>query len=245
MAFGQLAQRVEVASQGAAADRQHRLVDRRAGHQAADRREFGFGKAAGLEHPVRRHHRVEARDRQVLRPQQQVAGHRYRGRGHAGGGPQQRPRQAQRRAGRMHQPAADQAQATQRARRRIGKPGLGRRRRRRRGAGVVEQRGQVGQPVQVDRGEVGLQQQRKAAAGQVEEAVQAFDDIGLPERAVQIQRASVDPRDLDAELPPVARLGQGDVANVVLQVELLVVHPVRVVQPQRHPLQPLAEQAQP
>ena len=62
------------------------------------------------------------------------------------------------------------------------------------------------------------------------------------------------PRDLDAELAPVPGLGQRDVADVELDVELRVLDPIRVIEVERHPhqsltkrpraAQPLANEAQ-
>ena len=89
-----------------------------------------------------------------------------------------------------------------------------------------------------------LGQQREAARRQFEEAVQALDDIDLPQRPVQVERPGVDARGLDAELPPVARLGQRDVADVVFEVEVLVLDPVRMVEVERHAQQLLAEHRQ-
>ena len=65
--------------------------------------------------------------------------------------------------------------------------------------------------------------------------------VHLPQRPAQVERAGVQPGDLDAQLAPVARLRQGDVADVELEVEVAVLDPVRVVELERHPHQPLAE----
>ena len=53
--------------------------------------------------------------------------------------------------------------------------------------------------------------------------------------------ARVQPGDLDAQLAPVARLRQGDVADVELEVEVGVLDPVRMVEAERHLDEPLAE----
>ena len=49
-----------------------------------------------------------------------------------------------------------------------------------------------------------------------------------------VERSRVQPRHLDAELPPIARPGQGDVPHVVLEVEVRILDPIRVIEPQRH-----------
>jgi hypothetical protein len=81
--------------------------------------------------------------------------------------------------------------------------------------------------IDIDRGMVDLQQHGKAADRQVEKAVESLDHVHLPQRALQVERPGVDARGLDAELAPVAGLGQGDVAHVVFDVEALVLDPVR------------------
>ncbi len=86
-----------------------------------------------------------------------------------------------------------------------------------------------------------LGQQREAVLRQVEQAVEALDDVQLPQRPVEVERARVDARGLNAELAPVARLRQRDVAHVILEVEVLVLDPVRLVEPERHGAQLLPE----
>ena len=71
--------------------------------------------------------------------------------------------------------------------------------------------------------------------------VQAFYDVEFPQRSGHVQWPGVQARDLDAELPPVAGLGQGEVAQVKIQVELLIVNPVGVVDVCRGALDLLAE----
>ena len=83
----------------------------------------------------------------------------------------------------------------------------------------------------------------KLPVGQPVDVVEALDDVHLPQRPAPVERSRVQPRHLDAELPPVARLRQRDVAHVVLEVEVGVLDPVRVVEPERHLHQPLAERA--
>ena len=72
---GQLTLRGQIAPQRTTTYGGHRVVQRGAGHQGADGGKFSLGEAAGLKHPVGRHHRVEARDHLRRRPQQPVGGH--------------------------------------------------------------------------------------------------------------------------------------------------------------------------
>jgi hypothetical protein len=108
----------------------------------------------------------------------------------------------------------------------------------------VQQRGDLVALGDVDRRVVDLQQHGEAAHRQVEEAVEALDHVHLPQRALQVQRPGVDARGLDAELAPVAGLGQGDVAHVVFDVEVLVLDPVGIVEVERHAQDLLAEHRQ-
>ena len=81
----------------------------------------------------------------------------------------------------------------------------------------------------------------KLPLGHAVDVVQALDDVHLPQRPVEVERAGDQPGDLDAQLPPVAGLGQGDVADVELEVEVRVLDPVRMVEVERHADQPLTE----
>ena len=83
----------------------------------------------------------------------------------------------------------------------------------------------------------------KQPAGTPCDVVQPFDDVELPQRPVEIERTRDQASHLDAQLSPVARLRQRDVTNVELEVEVGILDPVRVVQVERHPHQPLAEDA--
>ena len=85
---------------------------------------------------------------------------------------------------------------------------------------------------------------RETPLRQVGYIVQALDDVTLPEGAGQVQRASVEPGDLDAELAPVAGLGQCDVAQVELHVEIGVFYPVGPIHAAGHFYQPRAKQRQ-
>ena len=70
----------------------------------------------------------------------------------------------------------------------------------------------------------------ETALGQVGDIVQTLDNVGLPQGARHIQWTRVQPGDLDAQLAPVPRLGQGDVPQVELHVEIGVFYPVGAIQ---------------
>jgi len=93
----------------------------------------------------------------------------------------------------------------------------------------------------VDGGMVCLLQQRVAARCHALDVVEALDDVHLPQRPAEVELARVEASRLDAQLAPVAWLGQGDVANVELEVEVAVLDPVRVVEVHRHLHQLLTE----
>ena len=73
---------------------------------------------------------------------------------------------------------------------------------------------------------VHLQQQGEAPGRDALDIVEPFDNIDLPHGLVPAQRRGVDARGENAQLPPVAGFGQGDVAHVVLEVKIRVFHPV-------------------
>ncbi len=88
---------------------------------------------------------------------------------------------------------------------------------------------------------VNLGYHRKAALGHAGYIVEPFDNGEFPWRTLQIERAGKYACRLDTQLAPVARLRQCDVAHVKLQIEVRVLDPVRIVQVERHPHQPLAD----
>jgi hypothetical protein len=63
--------------------------------------------------------------------------------------------------------------------------------------------------------------------------VVAVDQVELPQRAGAVERARDDPRGLLGELLVVAGGGECELADVEVEVEVLVVNPVRVVEPER------------
>jgi hypothetical protein len=65
--------------------------------------------------------------------------------------------------------------------------------------------------------------------------IETIDHVGLPQRFAQIQRPADQPGALDAQLTPISRLRQGDVTDMELDVEVLVVHPPREVSVERDP----------
>ena len=62
----------------------------------------------------------------------------------------------------------------------------------------------------------------------------ALDHVELPQRPRAVERARHDPRDLVGELVVGARRGQRHLAHVVAEVELGLVDPVGIVEPERH-----------
>ena len=235
---GQLVVREEVAPERAAADGKHRVVDRRARHELADALELVDREAARLEHAVRRDLAVEARDRQAIRVQPHFAQR-------ADDGGRHLAQHAGERRGnheRLHHVVeCGTREQRDRTRRRGREPRLRRLRRRRLRCRVVQERRDLGAALHVDRGVVDLGEDREAVRRKVEECIETLDEVQLPERAREVERSRVDARCLDAELAPVAGLRQRDVAHVVLEVEALVLDPVRVVELERHPQQLLAE----
>ena len=64
--------------------------------------------------------------------------------------------------------------------------------------------------------------------------LQALDHPQLPERAAAVELVAGDVGDQLAELPRAARSGHGDPSHVVVEVEVGVFDPHRVVQPEGH-----------
>jgi hypothetical protein len=60
------------------------------------------------------------------------------------------------------------------------------------------------------------------------------DEVQLPQRPRAVERARDDPRHLLGELFVTARGGQGELAHVEVEVEVDVVDPVGIVEPERH-----------
>src|SRR5215218_125413 len=74
--------------------------------------------------------------------------------------------------------------------------------------------------------------------------LEPLDDVELPQRALAIERAGHDARALVGELRVGARSRQGQLAHVVVEVELRIVGPVGVVEPERHLDEPPAQRRQ-
>src|SRR5215475_12166958 len=90
---------------------------------------------------------------------------------------------------------------------------------------------------------MGLGHDGEAARGQALDVVEALDYVHLPKGLAEIEVARVQARHLDAELAPVPRLWQGNVADVVLKVEVRVFDPVGMVEAEGDLHQLLAERA--
>ena len=109
------------------------------------------------------------------------------------------------------------------------------------GGQVVDPADDVPHRVPVDRGVVQLGEDRVAACGHAIDIVETLDHIHLPQRVAHVQRAGVQTCDGDAQLAPVGRFGQADVAHVELEVEMLVLDPVGVIEIKRHTHQAASE----
>ena len=181
--------KLEVAPQCTAADREHHVVHRRTPYQPADLAELLQREAARLEHAVRRDLGIEARDRLPLRMQEGVADRAQHDWAEALEGPHQRTRHFE---GLHHVVQQRAGHQRQRARRRRREPGFRRIRWPDGRAGVVQQRGDLGATIQVDRRMMDLGQQREAVRRQVEERVEALDQVDLPQRAREVERPRVD-----------------------------------------------------
>ena len=82
----------------------------------------------------------------------------------------------------------------------------------------------------VDRGMVEFDVQREAARGDTGNIVEPLDDVGLPQRLGLVQGARVQARDLYHQLPPVTGLRQRDMADVVFDIDVVVVDPVGAIE---------------
>ena len=96
------------------------------------------------------------------------------------------------------------------------------------GLGVEQDAEDLGARGPVDGGVMELGQHRDATVAE------AVDQVELPERMGAVQRAGDEPRDLLGQHPLVAGRGQRELADVEVEVEVRVVDPVGVVDPERH-----------
>ena len=86
-----------------------------------------------------------------------------------------------------------------------------------------------------------LGEQRETPRRQTRDIVEPLDNREFPQRLAEVHRSRMQPRDLDAQLPPVAGLGQRDVTDVIFHVEIGILDPVRMIEVERHTHQPLAK----
>ncbi|MNO87993.1 hypothetical protein D3C76_794270 [compost metagenome] len=86
----------------------------------------------------------------------------------------------------------------------------------------------------IHRSVVGLGENGEAALGDALDVVEAFDDVHLPGCPGKIHGAGMDTRHHDAELAPVARFGQREMANVEVDVEQVVFHPIGITETEGH-----------
>ena len=86
----------------------------------------------------------------------------------------------------------------------------------------------------IDLGAVKLDVDRETAGLDAGNVVDPLDDISLPKRLVAIEDQRMQARDLDAEMPPVTRLGQRNMADMVLEVHFSLVDPVGAIEIEGH-----------
>jgi hypothetical protein len=100
------------------------------------------------------------------------------------------------------------------------------------GRQVEQQRHDLRAAQPVDHGVVDLRQHRD------EPGLVALDDVDLPQRPRAVERAGHDPRDLVGELGVVARRGERHLTHVVAEVDLGLLDPVGMVEPERDVREP-------
>jgi hypothetical protein len=85
----------------------------------------------------------------------------------------------------------------------------------------------------IERRVVELDVEREAAFGDVADVLQPLDDIDFPQRLGAVQWTRMDAGDLDHQLSPVAGGGQGNMADVVLDIDFAIFQPVGTVDAER------------
>ncbi len=85
----------------------------------------------------------------------------------------------------------------------------------------------------VDDGVVHPEEEREAPWWAAVDRAEARDEVQLPGRPGEVEAARVDASDLRAQLAEVTGRGEGDFADVVFEVEVLVLHPPGVVDVER------------
>ena len=81
----------------------------------------------------------------------------------------------------------------------------------------------------IDRCMMHLVQHGKAALRHALDIVEPLDHRIFPERLVHVHRPRVDPRHLNAQLPPVSRLRQRNMADMIFKIEICVIDPIGMV----------------
>ncbi len=214
-----------------------------------------------LEDPMRRHHAAEAGLRrqpvdqraQVARDQraqlrQQLRTERRQGAERPGSQAGEPPRRVERQPGErgqalevVHQRQGVELRQARLVRRAVGDARLLVAEVQRLGRQRVQRLEELRPRLAVHDGVVHLAVHGEAARRRAGHVVQPLDDVGLPQRFAAVERPRVQPRHLDAQLSPVARVRQRNVAHVELDVEGRILDPVGTVEGQRHPDQPPAE----
>ena len=92
----------------------------------------------------------------------------------------------------------------------------------------------------VDRRMMDLGDHSKAARGNPRNIVEPLNNGEFPRWATKIEWSCEDSCGLNAQLPPITRPGQGDMTNMIFQIEFSVLDPIGVVQIERNSDQTLA-----
>ena len=103
------------------------------------------------------------------------------------------------------------------------------------GGDVVEHGQDLAAGHAVDGGVMDLRQQRRPAA------LEAMDEVELPQRPGAVESPRVDPRGLLGQLGHATRRGKRELAAVIAEVEVVVGHPVGPVEVERDLGQPRRE----
>ncbi len=82
----------------------------------------------------------------------------------------------------------------------------------------------------VDRGVMEFHEYCESAFRDIRDVFEALDDVRYPQRPRVIELSRLEACDLGHELLPAAGLRQRDVANVILEIEVPVLGPVRIIE---------------
>ena len=232
--FGQIILREQVFAHRPADDRQEHIIDLGARGKHSDRLDIGQSDAAPLNHAIGRNYRVKAASRSDhFAAEVEILG------GNTANGPSQPGHCAGGsfdlfgRIDNRIEPTLGQQR--QRAGDSLGLPAIRLIRRGGMGLEGVQRVEQVDPAHAVDRRMVDFGDHCEAARGYPWNIVQPLDHGEFPRRAIEIERSGEDSRRLDAQLAPITRSRQGNMANMIFQIEFSVLDPIGVVELERYP----------